>query len=88
MRLTAHPLVCREAVELMSDYVEGALSRKDRRLLERHLADCPHCTEYLAQLRLTIAASGSAGPEDLEPEALDEIVELFRRFRDDPDQRS
>lgn len=86
MRLTSHPLVCRDAVELMSDYIEGALSRKNRRRLERHLAECPHCTEYLAQMKFTIAASGSVGPDDLEPEALDEIVDLFRRFREDPDQ--
>ena len=81
MRLTSVPLVCRDAVELMSDYVEGALSRRDRRRLERHLAGCDACTAYLDQLRATIAASGRVAPEDLDPAALDALTEVFRRFR-------
>ena len=85
MRVTMHPLVCREAVELMSDYLEGSLSRRDRRRLEKHLADCPHCAMYLDQMRSTIAASGVVGPDDLDPQALDELTELFRQFRGDAD---
>jgi anti-sigma factor RsiW len=80
-----HPLVCREAVELMSDYLEGSLSRRDRRRLEKHLADCAHCAMYLDQMRSTIAASGKVGPDDLDPQALDELTELFRQFRGDAD---
>lgn len=73
-------LVCRQAVALMSDYLEGALSGRDRARLEAHLADCPHCTEYLAQLRATIEALGRATPEDLPDEAVDDLVELYRRW--------
>jgi anti-sigma factor RsiW len=83
MRLLAPPLVCRQAVELMSDYVDGDLSRRDRRRLERHLANCDACTEYLAQLRATIAASGRVAPEDLPPEVLEGLVDLYRQFRAD-----
>ncbi|MDE3064381.1 MAG: zf-HC2 domain-containing protein [Acidobacteriota bacterium] len=83
MRLLAPSLVCRQAVELMSDYLEGALTRRDRRRLERHLADCDACTAYLDQLRATIAASGRAEPEDLPPEVLEGLVDLYRRFRSD-----
>ena len=86
MKLTTHPLVCQEAVELMSDYVEGSLSRRDRRRLEKHLAACPHCSMYLEQIRVTIAASGVVGPEDLEPEALDELTDVFRKFHDQLDE--
>ena len=83
MRLTAPPLVCREAVELMSDYLDGALRRRDRRRLERHLAGCDACTEYLAQLRATIEASGRVAPEDLPPDVLEGLVDLYRRFQDE-----
>lgn len=83
MRLTAPPLVCRDAVELMSNYLEGSLSRRDRRRLERHLAECDACTAYLEQMRTVIALSGSVSAEDLEPETLDGLVELFRRYRED-----
>ncbi|MBV8690780.1 MAG: zf-HC2 domain-containing protein, partial [Actinobacteria bacterium] len=40
----------------MSDYLDGALRRGDRERLEAHLAACPHCAEYLTQLRVTIDA--------------------------------
>ena len=74
-------VVCREAVELVTDYLEGALSGRDRARLEAHLAACPHCTEYLAQMRVTIAVIGRVEPESLEPEARDELVSLYRRWQ-------
>jgi anti-sigma factor RsiW len=87
MKLIAHPLVCQEAVELMSDYVEGTLSRRDRRRLEKHLSACPHCSLYLAQIRATIAASGVVHPEDIDPQALDELTDIFRKFHDQPEEK-
>lgn len=65
----------------MTEYLDDVLSTTDRSRLERHLVDCPHCTEYLAQLKVTIDALGRAEPEDLVPEALDELVSLYRRWR-------
>ena len=78
-------LVCRQAVALMTDYLEGQLSHRDATRLERHLAGCPHCSEYLAQLRATIDALGRATPDALSSEALDELVGLYRRWRTDSD---
>ncbi len=83
MKLMPSQLVCQEAVELMSDYLEGALSRRDRRRLEKHLAGCDACTAYLEQLRETIAASGAVTPEDLPSEVLETLTDLFRRYRED-----
>jgi anti-sigma factor RsiW len=74
-------LVCIKAVELVTDYLEGTLSRQARRRFEAHLAGCPHCTEYLAQMRETISLSGRLGPEDLTPQMRDEFVDLFRRWQ-------
>jgi len=72
---------CREAVELMTEYLDGVLSEVDRARLETHLAKCAHCTEYLAQLRVTIDALGRAEPDDLSPEALDDLVSLYRQWK-------
>ena len=47
-------LACRQVVTLLTDYLEGALDARQQRRLERHLAACPHCTEFLRQLRATI----------------------------------
>jgi anti-sigma factor RsiW len=74
-------LVCREAVELVTDYLEGALSEDDRARLEGHLAACPHCSEYLAQMRRTLDVLGRVEPETLAPEVQDELVALYRRWR-------
>jgi anti-sigma factor RsiW len=75
-------LVCRQAVALMTDYLDGALSARDHARLEGHLADCPHCSEYLKQIRVTVAAAGRVEAEDLAPEALDELVSLYQRWRE------
>ncbi len=74
-------LVCREAVALVSDYLDGRLSARDAGRLEAHLADCPHCSEYLAQIRITIDALGHVEPEQLTDEALDDLVDLYREWR-------
>lgn len=71
-------LVCREAVELVTEYLDGALSRRDRRRLE---AACPNCGAYLEQIRATILLTGSIEAEDLSPEAREELTELYRRWR-------
>ena len=74
-------LVCRQAVALMTAYLDGALDDRDRTRLEAHLDDCPHCSEYLAQIRVTIDALGYAEPEELSEEALDDLVGLYRQWR-------
>ena len=71
-------LVCRQAVALMADYLDGRLATSDLQRLQVHLAACPHCSEYLAQLRVTIDALGHAEPNDLSDEAIDELVHLYR----------
>ncbi len=86
MRLTfwrRSGLVCRDAVALMTDYVEGRLNARDLARLEGHLAACPHCSEYLAQIRLTISALGRVEPDDLSDAALDDLVEIYRNWRSD-----
>lgn len=65
----------------MTEYLDDLLPTTDRSRLERHLADCPHCAEYLEQLKITIDALGRAEPDDVAPEALDELVGLYRRWR-------
>ena len=79
--LPRRDLVCQQAVELVTDYLEGTLSRRDRRRFEAHLAGCPHCTEYLAQMSETIRLTGHLEPDDLTPQQQDEFIDLYRRWR-------
>jgi anti-sigma factor RsiW len=83
--LTRRHLVCQQAVELVTDYLEGALSRADRRRFDKHLAGCPHCTEYLAQIRATIEVTGQITPDDLSLQMRADLTELYQRWRDDQD---
>jgi anti-sigma factor RsiW len=75
---------CVEAVALMSDYLEGALSMRHRRRLEHHLAGCDGCSAYLEQMRVTIALTGTVGPGDLPREALDKLLEVFDHYQSEP----
>ena len=77
-------IICRRAVELVTDYVEGSLTRSERARFEQHLRGCPHCTEYLAQIHATIRAVGRVAPDRLEPEIQADLVDLYRRWRADP----
>jgi len=74
-------LVCQEVVEMVTDYLEGALSPGDRGRLENHLADCPHCTEYLAQIRETIRLTGRITRETLTPAMRTDLTDLYRRWQ-------
>jgi anti-sigma factor RsiW len=80
MRLLRRDLVCQQAVELVTDYLEGALSWSQRRRFESHLRHCPNCTNYLKQIRATIAATGRVEADELDPDARTELIELFRRY--------
>jgi len=82
VRLLDRGLVCREAIGLVTEYLEGTLSRRQRRRFESHLDKCPNCSQYLEQIRITIATSGHVEPEALSPEARAELTDLWRRFHD------
>jgi len=71
-------------VELVTDYLEGALSRRDRRRFEHHLAGCEGCTAYLAQMRETLKLTGKLVPQDLSVDMQREFSELYRRWRYQP----
>jgi len=75
---------CVEFVESVTDWMEGALTDDERVALEEHLTICPHCTEYLAQLRLSSAVLRAADRTTREappPEARQALLEAFRRRR-------
>ena len=74
-------LVCQQMVELITDYLEDALPRSQRRRFEAHLAGCEHCSEYLVQMRATIRLTGRLDAEDLTPAMREEFTTLYRRWR-------
>jgi len=73
-------VVCRELVELVTDYLEDRLPSEQRLRFEEHIAICPGCTAYLDQMRLTIFVTGALRAEDLDPHARDAMLAVFREF--------
>ena len=78
---TYEELSCQELVELVTDYLEGAMTEELRLRFERHIETCSGCRTYLEQMRLTIRATGSLSAEALTPEAERALLEAFRGFR-------
>jgi anti-sigma factor RsiW len=77
------PIECRLVVELVTAYVEGTLQPREHRRLQAHLTACPHCHAYLEQIRLTIELSGRLEPDDLSPQALEDLSGVFRAWSAD-----
>jgi anti-sigma factor RsiW len=75
-------MTCRELVQVVTDYLEGALPDADRARLEAHLEDCPYCVEYIAQMRLTIEALGELSAELIDPARQRELLHAFRGWRE------
>ena len=74
-------MTCRELVELVTEYLEGTLLGNDRMRLEAHLAECPGCAEYIAQMRRTVAVLGKLPPEAIDPAREQMLLEAFRGWR-------
>jgi anti-sigma factor RsiW len=74
-------LSCRELVELVTDYLEGALPADERARFEEHIAGCGGCKTYLEQIRQTIAALGHLPLDGLTPEAERILLGAFRGWR-------
>jgi anti-sigma factor RsiW len=77
----AHDLACNELVELVTDYLEGALPPPDRSRFEAHLTECGDCQHYLQQMEVTIRTIGHLTEETIEPQARDELLNLFRDWK-------
>jgi anti-sigma factor RsiW len=72
---------CRELVEVITDYLDGALPPRDRLRFEAHLAECDACRDYVDQFEQTIALSGRVEAEQLPPGLQDELLSAFRAWR-------
>lgn len=75
--MTTGSLTCQQLVELVTQYLEGALSEGDRAQFEAHIARCKICAAYLEQMKHTIELVGSLPEETIQPQVRDELLEVF-----------
>jgi anti-sigma factor RsiW len=74
-------LNCAELVELVTQYLEDALSPQARHAFENHLSNCRGCAAYLQQMRLTITLTGMLTEANIEKAAQDELLHVFRNWK-------
>jgi anti-sigma factor RsiW len=79
--LRRRTIVCQEWVEMVTDYLEGVLPPRLQAAVARHLADCPHCREYLEQMRRSIVVSGQLRDDDVPPDVVDALARAFADYR-------
>jgi anti-sigma factor RsiW len=73
-------LTCHEVIEIITEYLEGALPADDCRRVEEHLAICDGCTTYLEQMRETIRLTGMLTEEQIPEDQKRDFLEAFRTW--------
>ena len=76
-----HAMTCQELVELITSYLDEALPADIRQRFERHLAVCPGCGIYLAQMRMTLRLLGTLSTETIPETTQQELLAAFRDLR-------
>ncbi len=74
-------LTCQEVVDLVTAYLEEALTADEREKFEAHLAACDSCVTYLEQIRESVRLAGTLREDDLDPADLAELTAAFRTWR-------
>lgn len=75
-------LSCREVTELVSDYLEGDLPRRERLRVQVHILMCRYCRRYLSQMRKVVGILRGLPAEPAPPEVLDKLLPQFREKHD------
>ena len=74
-------LTCQELVELITSYLDDALTSEERQRLEHHLTYCHACRAYLEQMRATLRLVGRLSPEDIPDDMRQGLLAAFRGLR-------
>jgi predicted anti-sigma-YlaC factor YlaD len=72
---------CVELVELVTEWMEGALDDQTRAYVEEHLVICPPCSTYVTQIRQAVKAMQGLDVEAPLPAAREELLGHFRARR-------
>jgi anti-sigma factor RsiW len=74
---------CNVLVEVITDYFEGTMSPEERAQFDEHLIYCDGCTEYLEQMRATLAALGQIPVDSIGGQARERLMQSFRAWKTD-----
>jgi anti-sigma factor RsiW len=72
-------LRCRDIVELLDEYLDGALDRADALALEVHLTGCQDCTAFFNTYRGTLRTSRALSERQLPAELRERLLTFLRQ---------
>ena len=78
MSTTLPEMPCQELVELITEYLEDALTETDRIRFEAHLEDCGPCRRYVEQLKAVTAAARRLDLDEVPPDIRAALLDAFR----------
>ena len=61
-------MTCREAIEVLADYLESTLTPVELEKLEAHLRECAPCRTYLASYKRTAELAAKVNRVEMPPE--------------------
>jgi anti-sigma factor RsiW len=80
-RRKADAMACIEFVEVVTNYLEGAMSPEEAARLETHIARCHGCTAYLEQMRETARLVGGLTVDDVPADGRERLLVAFRAWQ-------
>ncbi len=72
---------CRQIAELLGDYLEGALPRETRELIEWHIEGCGPCVAFVNTYRGTIDAAKKLREVEIPGELKKRLLAVLRTQR-------
>lgn len=88
MRYMVGNFSCHEIAQLITDYLDGSLTLKERVRFQLHLGLCFACRNYLRQMKYTIATLRQLPPEPVPQHVKEELLERFRTWKQRSPQSS
>lgn len=79
----ASSATCQQFTEVVTDYLEGALTFREWIRFQMHLGLCVGCRRYLRQMKQTIHVLGKLPDEAISMEIHEKMLEKFKTWTSD-----
>lgn len=83
--MSADEVICKQLVELVTDYLDGVLDPVIAARFDAHLLECDGCTNYLEQFQSTISTLGRVAPDQLDEGFRERLLDTFRGWTATPE---
>jgi predicted anti-sigma-YlaC factor YlaD len=79
--LAVDDITCRELLELLTEYLEGALAPTVEVAVATHLDACEGCRRYLEQLNISIEVTAALREDSVPADVRETLLAAFRSWR-------